>query len=156
MNIDEAIEKLVTVLNDSGFEQRNQNKYSSKLESCSLIQEYATPDYIGSMVRISYIVRFDRNFYFGKIDITMNTVIFKRQYSETHRSVNEGCFTVYEDYMSVDDCVYEYDNEDYEFDREKGRQDFIRKCNDLERKVNFMIELTEKRLKNIFGMDRMA
>ena len=155
MDIDEAIERLVTVLNDSGFEQRNQNKYS-KLESCSLIREYATPDYIGNMVRVSYIVKFDRNFYFGRIGITMNAVIFKRQYSDTNRSVNEGCFTVYEDCMDVDDGIYEYDNEDYEFDREKGRQDFIGKCDDLKRKVGFMIELTEKRIENIFGMERMA
>lgn len=156
MNMEEAIGKIVNVLNDSGFEQSSQNKYSNKLESCYLIREYATPDYIGNMVRINYIVRFDRNFYFGKIEIHMNAVIFKRQYSNTVISINEGCFTVYEDYMSVDDSVYEYDNEDYEFDREKGRQDFIGKCDDLKRKAGFMIELTEKRIKNIFGMERMA
>jgi len=156
MDIDEAIGRLVTVLNDSGFERSNQNEYSDKSESCSLIREYATPDYIGNLIRVGYTVRFDRNFYFGRIGITMNAVVFKRQYSDTHMSVNEGCFKAYEDCMSVDDSTYEYDNENYEFDRERGKRDFIGKCDDLKRKVGFMIELTEKRLKNIFGMDRMA
>lgn len=148
MNIDEAIEKLVEVLNRLDFEKN--------LDSCSMIREYATPDYIGNMIRVNYDVKFERNDYFGKIVIIMNAVIFKRDYGETFMSINEGCFNVHDDDMQIDDSIYEYDNEDYDLNREQGERDFIGKCNDLERKVNFMIELTEKRLKNIFGMDRMA
>ena len=150
MNIDGAIEKLVKVLNKFGFEK------DRDLDSCSMIREYATPDYIGNMVRVRYTVKFDSSDLFGKIVISMYATVFKRDYGETYLSINEGCFTVHEDHMQVDDCIYEYDNADYEFDRDKGKQDFIGKCDDLEMKTWFMIELTEKRLKNIFGMERMA
>ena len=148
MNIDGAIEKLVEVLNRLDFEKN--------LDSCSMIREYATPDYIGNMIRVNYDVKFERNDYFGKIVIIMNAVIFKRDYGETFMSINEGCFNVHDDDMQIDDSIYEYDNKDYDLNREQGERDFIEKCDDLKRKVNFMIELTEKRLKNIFGMVRMA
>lgn len=108
------------------------------------IREYAIPECIGCMMKVKYVISFHEK-YAGDGEMEFKAIAFNKPYGKDYKlEENEACILLGEDSLKV---------EAFRFNEEKY---FGWIEHDIGVCIENVIELAEKRLKNVFHMERVG